>query len=191
MVVLVVVEEELMVLQTDQVEVEILHLQHLLKMMVVMEEKLVELSEPVVVAVELALLVRFSIPTSRWSWWSWNCKFYNRIISDRSWWRRCWWKHRQFWRYWWCRRFRGWRCWWCLAPGDGSAATANTGSGGGGGGSNNPGSTRGDGANGAGGVVIISVPTSNYSGTTSGSPTVTTSGSNTIITFTGNGSYTT
>jgi hypothetical protein len=34
------------------------------------------------------------------------------------------------------------------------------------------------------------VPTSSYSGTTTGSPTVTTSGSNTILTFTGSGSYT-
>jgi hypothetical protein len=32
--------------------------------------------------------------------------------------------------------------------------------------------------------------TSKYSGTTSGSPTVTTSGSDTILTFNGNGSYT-
>jgi hypothetical protein len=36
----------------------------------------------------------------------------------------------------------------------------------------------------------LSVPTSKYSGTTTGSPTVTTSGSNTIIKFTANGSYT-
>jgi hypothetical protein len=35
------------------------------------------------------------------------------------------------------------------------------------------------------------LPTAGYSGTTSGSPTVTTSGSNTILTFTGSGSYTT
>jgi hypothetical protein len=34
------------------------------------------------------------------------------------------------------------------------------------------------------------VPTSQYSGTVSGSPTVTTSGSNTIIKFTSSGSYT-
>jgi hypothetical protein len=35
------------------------------------------------------------------------------------------------------------------------------------------------------------VPTANYSGTTTGSPTVTTSGANTIIKFTsGTGSYT-
>jgi hypothetical protein len=39
-------------------------------------------------------------------------------------------------------------------------------------------------------VVIISVPTGNYSGTTTGSPTVTTSGGNTIITFTSSGTYT-
>jgi hypothetical protein len=32
--------------------------------------------------------------------------------------------------------------------------------------------------------------TIHYSGTTSGSPTVTTSGSNTILTFNGSGSYT-
>ena len=40
------------------------------------------------------------------------------------------------------------------------------------------------------GVVILSVPTASYSGTTSGSPTVTTSGSNTIMQFNGSGSYT-
>jgi hypothetical protein len=34
------------------------------------------------------------------------------------------------------------------------------------------------------------VPTANYSGTTTGSPTVTTSGSNTIMTFTASGTYT-
>jgi hypothetical protein len=34
------------------------------------------------------------------------------------------------------------------------------------------------------------VPTSNYSGETTGSPTVTTNGSNTILTFTSSGSYT-
>jgi hypothetical protein len=34
------------------------------------------------------------------------------------------------------------------------------------------------------------VPTDNYSGVTTGSPTVTTSGSNTILTFTSSGSYT-
>jgi hypothetical protein len=38
--------------------------------------------------------------------------------------------------------------------------------------------------------VIISVPTVFYSGTTTGSPTVTTSGSNTILKYTGSGTYT-
>lgn len=67
----------------------------------------------------------------------------------------------------------------------GTAGTANTGGGGGGGGS-------GTGAGGAGGsgVVILSVPTSQYTGTTTGSPTVTTSGGNTILQFTSSGSYT-
>ena len=63
-------------------------------------------------------------------------------------------------------------------------ATANTGSGGGG--------ARDAGTAGSGGkgVVILSVPTANYSSTTTGSPTVTTSGSNTILQFNGSGSYT-
>jgi hypothetical protein len=66
----------------------------------------------------------------------------------------------------------------------GVAGTANTGGGGGGAG--------GGGAAGAGGsgVVILSVPTANYTGTTTGSPTVTTSGSNTIMQFNASGSYT-
>jgi hypothetical protein len=34
------------------------------------------------------------------------------------------------------------------------------------------------------------MPTANYTGTTSGSPTVTTDGSDTILTFTASGSYT-
>jgi hypothetical protein len=38
--------------------------------------------------------------------------------------------------------------------------------------------------------VIISVPTTNYSGTTTGSPTITTDGSNTVIKFTSSGTYT-
>ena len=67
----------------------------------------------------------------------------------------------------------------------GTAGTANTGGGGGGGGANTV-----LGGNGGSGVVIISVPTANYTGTTTGSPTITTSGSNTIIKFTASGSYT-
>jgi hypothetical protein len=47
----------------------------------------------------------------------------------------------------------------------------------------------GTGRNGGSGVVIIS--TTHYSGTSTGSPTITTSGGNTILTFTGSGSYTT
>ena len=69
----------------------------------------------------------------------------------------------------------------------GSAGTANTGGGGGGGGGSSGGS---GGYNGGSGVVILSVPTASYSGTTTGSPTVTTSGSNTIVKFTSSGSYT-
>jgi hypothetical protein len=34
------------------------------------------------------------------------------------------------------------------------------------------------------------MPTASYSGTTTGSPTVTTNGSNTILTYTGSGTYT-
>ena len=43
---------------------------------------------------------------------------------------------------------------------------------------------------GGSGVVILRVLTSNYSGTTTGSPTVTTDGSYKVIKFTGSGSYT-
>jgi hypothetical protein len=74
------------------------------------------------------------------------------------------------------------------AVGVAGAGTANTGGGGGGGGGN--GSTNGTGGTGGSGVIILSVPTASYSGTVTGSPTVTTSGSNTIIKFTGNGTYT-
>ena len=69
----------------------------------------------------------------------------------------------------------------------GTAGTANTGGGGGGAGGSGG---YGGGASGGSGVVIISVPTATYTGTTTGSPTVTTSGSNTIIKFTASGSYT-
>jgi len=69
-----------------------------------------------------------------------------------------------------------------------TAGTANTGGGGGGG--SFASSTVNYGASGGSGVVIISVPTANYSAITTGSPTVTTSGSNTILTFTSSGSYT-
>ena len=67
----------------------------------------------------------------------------------------------------------------------GEDGSYNTGGGGGGGGFDAD-----NGGNGGSGVVILSVPTSDYSNTTSGSPNVTTSGGNTIIKFTGAGSYT-
>lgn len=63
----------------------------------------------------------------------------------------------------------------------GSSGAANTGGGGGGGNYT---------SNGGSGIFILSVPTSSYSGVTTGSPTVTTSGSNTIMTFNSSGSYT-
>jgi hypothetical protein len=65
-----------------------------------------------------------------------------------------------------------------------TAGTANTGGGGGGNGAGQVGAAGGK------GVVIISMATIHYSGTSSGSPTVTTSGSNTILKFNGSGTYT-
>jgi hypothetical protein len=70
---------------------------------------------------------------------------------------------------------------------DASDATANTGGGGGGGSGSGPDQTGGAGGS---GVVILKMPTTNYTGTTTGSPTVSTDGTDTILTYTGNGSYT-
>jgi hypothetical protein len=68
----------------------------------------------------------------------------------------------------------------------GTAGTANTGGGGGGAsGQSNP--TSGAGGS---GVVILRMATANYSGTTTGSPTVSTSGSDTILVYNASGSYT-
>jgi hypothetical protein len=67
---------------------------------------------------------------------------------------------------------------------NGTAGTVNLGGGGGGGGNG------GNGASGGSGVVILSIPTASYTGTTTGSPTVTTSGSNTILKYTASGTYT-
>ena len=67
-----------------------------------------------------------------------------------------------------------------------TAGTANTGGGGGGGNQSGAGSP----ASGGSGVVILRLPTADYSGTTTGSPTVTTDGTDTIIKFTGSGTYT-
>ena len=66
-----------------------------------------------------------------------------------------------------------------------TAGTNNTGGGGG-----SPGENLSTGTNGGSGVVILRMPTANYSGTTTGSPTVSTDGTDTILTFTGSGSYT-
>jgi len=63
---------------------------------------------------------------------------------------------------------------------------ANTGGGGGAGSSSVP----AEGGNGGSGVVILRMPTADYSGTTTGSPTVTTDGTDTILTFNSSGSYT-
>jgi len=65
--------------------------------------------------------------------------------------------------------------------------SANTGGGGGGGRSTGAGNGGGDGGS---GVVILRMATANYTGTTTGSPTVSTDGSDTILTFNASGSYT-
>lgn len=67
----------------------------------------------------------------------------------------------------------------------GAAGTANTG-GGGGGTSGSPAT----GGNGGSGVVILSIPTAQYTGTTTGSPTVTVVGTKTVLRFTSSGTYT-
>ena len=72
-----------------------------------------------------------------------------------------------------------------------SSATANTGGGGGGGARQNtsPYGERSSSAGGSG-VVVLKVETVNYTGTTTGSPTVTTDGDYTILTYTSSGTYT-
>jgi hypothetical protein len=68
-------------------------------------------------------------------------------------------------------------------PNGSASSPANTGGGSGGANDFNTG-------NGGSGVVILRLPTDDYTGTTTGSPTVTTDGTDTIIKFTGSGSYT-
>jgi hypothetical protein len=68
----------------------------------------------------------------------------------------------------------------------GQPGSSNTGGGGGGG----AGGFTVNGGNGGSGRVVIRVPTSAYSGTTTGSPTVTTDGSYTVVKFTSSGTYT-
>ena len=72
---------------------------------------------------------------------------------------------------------------------NGVAGTANLG-GGGGGGPGDSSSTGRTGGSGGKGVVILSMLTTKYSGTKTGSPTVGTNGSYTVLTFTGDGTYT-
>lgn len=75
------------------------------------------------------------------------------------------------------------------APGLGGGGRTTSRQGGvntGGGGAGGP--TSAD-VSGGSGIVILRLPTSIYSGTTTGSPTVTTDGSDTILTYTGSGTY--
>ena len=67
--------------------------------------------------------------------------------------------------------------------GTGSSGTTNTGSGGGG-------YHTGTSGTGGSGVVILRMATADYTGTASGSPTVSTSGSDTILIYNASGSYT-
>lgn len=71
--------------------------------------------------------------------------------------------------------------------GGGNAGQNGSANYGGGGGGNQNGGARGLGGS---GVVILRMPTANYSGTTTGSPNVVTYNNDTIITFTSSGSYT-
>lgn len=74
------------------------------------------------------------------------------------------------------------------SAGAGSAGTANTGGGGSGSGNNQP--YHKQGGQGGSGVVILRIPASNYSGTTTGSPTVTDDSSFKVVKFTSSGTYT-
>jgi len=84
--------------------------------------------------------------------------------------------------------------------GGGGSSPISGGSGGGGAGGANGGTNTGGGGggfyNGIGtgaggsGVIVVSVPTASYSGTTTGAPTITISGANTILKYTVSGTYT-
>ena len=71
-----------------------------------------------------------------------------------------------------------------------TAGSVNTGGGAGGPTGNGGGYGNSPGTTGGKGVVILLMPTANYSGTTTGSPTVTTDGSDTVIVFNDSGSIT-
>jgi len=68
-----------------------------------------------------------------------------------------------------------------------TAGSTNLGGGGGGG---RIGDSGGVGANGGSGVIVLKILTVNYSGTVTGSPTVTSGGSYTYVKYTGSGTYT-
>ena len=72
----------------------------------------------------------------------------------------------------------------------GTTYTQTVGGGGGGAGGAPPDPADTDGGAGGSGVVILKIPTANYTGTVTGSPTVTTSGDYRIVKFTGTGNYT-
>jgi hypothetical protein len=72
----------------------------------------------------------------------------------------------------------------------GVAGSGSTGSGGGGGNLNGAGNAVGAGGVGGSGVVILRMATAQYSGTTTGSPSVATSGDDTILTYNSSGTYT-
>jgi len=78
----------------------------------------------------------------------------------------------------------GWRYSGTIAPTNGTDGLGGGGGGAGWAGNSPTGATGGD------GVVILRLLTTDYSGTTTGSPTVTTDGSYTVIKFTGTGTYT-
>ena len=69
-----------------------------------------------------------------------------------------------------------------------NAGAAYTGNGSSGAGSS--GGNIGAGANGGSGIVVLRILTSDYSGSSTGSPTITTNGSYTVLKYTGDGSYT-
>ena len=75
-------------------------------------------------------------------------------------------------------------------PANGDNGSTNLGGGGGAAGSSGGSSATLTGGSGGSGVVILRMPTANYTGATTGSPTVTTDGSDTILTYTSSGTYT-
>jgi hypothetical protein len=72
---------------------------------------------------------------------------------------------------------------------NGQNAAPNTGGGGGGGSAGILAGSVGTNGLGGSGIVVLRMNTSDYSGTTTGSPTVTTDGDYTILTYTGSGTY--